>query len=194
MDMNRHKNIFNNIATVYDWFFRWQHKHYVEDLESKKKKKKIPLKGKVLDLGCGTGALTMAFKDLGFDVTGVDLAEGMVKKGRKRGLNCLCDNVLDGLGFDDNSFDLVTAAHVVHGLDREKRLKLYNEAARLTSGIVLFSDYSSRRRWPVTVIEYLEGGDYFNFINKGAQEMSSFFSNLEIIPMGPNTNWYLCTL
>src|SRR5215470_9585522 len=39
---------------------------------------------KALDLGCGTGRSTRFLRELGFEVTGVDIAEDMVRKARER--------------------------------------------------------------------------------------------------------------
>ena len=108
-------------------------------------KLQIPEKGRILDIGCGTGALVQSLTDFGYEVSGVDLAEKMLDHAVKRGFNCRYGNVVDGLGMEDHSFDLVTSAFVAHGLDRDKRKRLFEEAARLSRGPVLFHDYSDSR-------------------------------------------------
>ena len=147
----------------------------------------------VLDIGCGTGAFSASFSTLGHDVTGVDIAEKMIKYALKRGVKSLYGNVVDGLNFPDKSFDMVMSALVVHGLDREKRKKLLEEAARLSRGIVLFHDYNSKRNKFISIIEYLEDGDYFNFIENGLSEMKGIFSKVKVIPVRKYNNWYVCT-
>ncbi len=45
--------------------------------------KKLPQKGKILDLGCGTGRDSKWFSEKGFDVVGVDFSKGMLKVAKK---------------------------------------------------------------------------------------------------------------
>jgi SAM-dependent methyltransferase len=194
MDIQRHKKIFNTIAPVYNLFYRRQYKGYCELLNKFEAKLSIPEKGAVLDIGCGTGALLQAFLKYGYEVEGVDLAGGMLHHARKRGLYCRLADVVKGLDMDDNTFDLVSASFVAHGLDREKRMVLYSEAKRLSHNKVLIHDYSSRRSPFISLIEFMEGGDYFNFIKDGVDEMKEVFSHVEIIQVQKYNNWYICTV
>ena len=102
-------------------------------------------------------------------------------------------NVVDGLDFEDKSYDLVVFAFVAHGLDKDKRKNLFIEASRLSRGKVLFHDYSSERNILTNIIEYIEGGDYFNFIKTGLEEMQEVFNSVEVVRIKKNTNWYICT-
>ncbi|MBR5347901.1 MAG: class I SAM-dependent methyltransferase [Lachnospiraceae bacterium] len=43
----------------------------------------------VLDLGCGTGTLTLLLRDLGYDMIGVDLSESMLEEARDKYYECL---------------------------------------------------------------------------------------------------------
>jgi ubiquinone/menaquinone biosynthesis C-methylase UbiE len=192
VDLIKHKNIFNNIAAIYNWFFPYQVKTINSAMKEHLHRLNLPEGSKILEIGCGTGAYCQVLGDLGYDVTGIDFSEGMLKQAAKRGLNCRWGDVIEGLEFEDNSFDLVMAAYVAHGLDRDKRKKLFKESARISRGIVLFSDYSSQRRPHISFIEYLEDGDYFNFIKNGLQEMKDFFSSVTVISVTPSNNWYLC--
>ena len=62
--------------------------------------------GRLLDLGCGTGAHTVVFRDAGWEVTGIDLSEDMLGQARKRGLNVVRADAAT-LPFEDGSFDAV---------------------------------------------------------------------------------------
>lgn len=192
MDLNKHRNIFNIISPVYNLFFKSQIRGYSELLKLHGGELELNGKAEILDLGCGTGAFGAAFSGEGHKVTGIDLAERMVSLASKRGLICRHGNALEGLDFPDSSFDLVTAAYVAHGLDREKRELLMKEAARISRGPVLFHDYSTRRSLSINIIEYLEDGDYFNFIKTGLEEMRSLFREVKVIPVKPHNNWYIC--
>jgi SAM-dependent methyltransferase len=73
----------------------------------------------VLDLGCGPGDFTKAYLDAGATVLGVDFAPEMVRVAQQRFPN-VTFKVADAedLPFDDQSFDVVVAAYVVHHLAR----------------------------------------------------------------------------
>ena len=162
MNIKTHKLLFNIIAPGYNWFFKSQKRNYSKTLSEHINILNLVGHAKILDVGCGTGALTQALADRGFEVIGLDMAKVMLSFGLKRGLDCRYGDILEGLDFDDKSFDLITFAFVAHGLDSSKRRKLFVEAARLSRGKVLFHDYSSDRNIITDIIEYIEGGDYFN--------------------------------
>jgi len=192
-DPEAHVRLFDTIARVYSWFFARQTRSYASCFEAGRSALPDPKGKRALDIGCGSGAFTTALKNEGWDTRGIDAAPGMVVHARKRGVPCADGNVLQGLPFPDNSYDLVTAAYVAHGLPAEDRLRLFREARRLTRGIVLFHDYNSVRRLPTDIAEYLENGDYFNFIRSGVDEMNSVFSSVKVVPVGKQSAWYVCT-
>jgi SAM-dependent methyltransferase len=146
-----------------------------------------------LDIGCGSGAFTQALKDEGWDTDSVDAAPGMIAYAKKRGLLCRYGNVLLGLPFPDKSYDLVTAAYVAHGLKAEDRRILFEETRRLSRGVVLFHDYNSVRGLATDIVEYLEHSDYFTFIHSAIEELNATFSSVEIIQVGRQSAWYICT-
>ncbi len=76
--------------------------------------KNIPQKGKILDVGCGSGNYALLFKNKGYNVVCVDLSKEMIKISKERGLNA---HIMDfeNLKFPNNSFDGVWAyASVFH--------------------------------------------------------------------------------
>ena len=147
---------------------------------------------RALDIGCGSGAFTRALKQEGWDVDGVDAAQAMVAQAERLGVACMYGNVLNGLPFPDGSYDLVTAAYVAHGLPAKDRRLLFEETRRLSRGLVLFHDYNSVRSLTTDIAEFLEGGDYFNFIHDAAEEMNSAFTKVSIVPVGRQSAWYVC--
>ena len=193
MNIKNHKLLFNIISPGYNWFFTSQLRNYTEALSEHVDKLDIPIGGRVLDVGCGTGSLTKALGDMNYEVIGIDMARMMLRYGANRGLDCREGNIVERLDFNDKTFDLITFAFVAHGLDREKRVKLFKEASRLSRGKILFHDYSSERNIMTNIIEYIEGGDYFNFIRTGLKEMEEMFSSVEVVRIKKYTNWYICT-
>ena len=83
---------------------------------------------RILDVGTGTGFLSLPLAELGHEVVGVDLAEGMLSVARKmaeeRGLDLdLKIGDAESLDFDDESFDAVVSRWVLWTLpDPEKAI------------------------------------------------------------------------
>jgi ubiquinone/menaquinone biosynthesis C-methylase UbiE len=77
-----------------------------------------PAPGRVADLGCGTGSITVLLAQAGYDVHGVDLSEGMVAAAKAKVVSArVSAEVVQGDAafppFEPVSFDVVFARHVV---------------------------------------------------------------------------------
>ncbi|MFH1682661.1 MAG: methyltransferase domain-containing protein [Candidatus Woesearchaeota archaeon] len=69
---------------------------------------------KVLDLGCGAGDHSLYFKEMGLDVTAVDLSAEMIRLCKEKGLNASVKDI-ENLDFENNSFDGVwTVTSLLH--------------------------------------------------------------------------------
>ena len=64
--------------------------------------------GSLLDVGCGTGALTAALAERGWQATGVDVSADMLERARARGLAVVQADAT-ALPFDDDAFDAVVS-------------------------------------------------------------------------------------
>ncbi len=99
---------------------------------------------KVLDVGCGPGAYCSKFKQLGFDVVGVDYAENVIKKARAevRGVDFRVASAYD-LPFQ-KVFDLVVCIGVLQCVyDAEK---VIGELCRVSKKYVVVSTLLRRTK------------------------------------------------
>lgn len=64
--------------------------------------------GGLLDLGCGGGSHALAFAELGWSVTGVDVSEEQVHLARERGVDAVLGHA-EQLPFEDDTFDAATS-------------------------------------------------------------------------------------
>ena len=60
--------------------------------------------GSLIDVGCGTGAYAIGLSRRGWDVTGVDVSEDMLRRARAKGIRALHADAT-ALPFEDASFD-----------------------------------------------------------------------------------------
>ncbi|MHA1777858.1 MAG: class I SAM-dependent methyltransferase [Promethearchaeia archaeon] len=191
-----HKKLFDLIAPFYQLFFHSQLRTYRKYLKLYKHKLGLSPGAKILDLGCGTGAFGLAFQELGFEVIGIDSSHRMLQKANNNYLSVInVDLLTPYFPFESNSFDLVIGANVIHGFQLKEREIIYQEAARLTKKYVLFHDYSNKRNIFVSIIEWIEHGDYFNFIRQVPEDFYKIFKNVVILPNSESYSaWYLCSI
>jgi ubiquinone/menaquinone biosynthesis C-methylase UbiE len=93
---------------------------------------------KSVDFGCGTGRSTRFLRQLGFEVTGIDISEDMIRKARE--LDPSGDYRLvpkDGAGddlrsLDPAAYDLVLAAFTFDNIaDRDTKVRILRDLSRL---------------------------------------------------------------
>ncbi len=106
---------------------------------------------KVLDVGCGTGFLSLILADLGHEVTGVDLSEGMLnrakEKAKESGYNILFKiEDAENLYFEDSTFDVVVERHVLWTLpDPEKAIKEWIRVLKKGGKLILIESEKEGR-------------------------------------------------
>ena len=204
MSKKNHNLLFNLIAPVYGLFYNKQKNRYSEVLARFLPDWRQQGYTSILDVGCGTGALCSALNEAGLSVTGIDPAEKMLAVAKNRpenqAIRFLQANALEGLPFEEKSFDLSIASYVAHGLQKSERMKLYAEMSRVTRGRVIIYDYNQNRSPLTSFVEWLERGDYFRFIKnpKGdmedcVSEMGKCFSDVRVLNVDKRAAWYICT-
>ena len=102
---------------------------------------------RILDVATGTGKQAFAFAQRGYDVTGVDLSEAMLKIATKKNrYENVKFEVADAtnLPFEDNSFDVSCVSFALHEMPATIREKALKEMARVTKlkGTIVIVDYA----------------------------------------------------
>ncbi len=99
---------YDDVADMYDdRYDRARGKFYYAHI-SERVMDGIPRKGRILDLGCGTGLFLRVYEDEGGSGIGIDLSREMVRRARCRcGRSEFCTGNAEVLPFRDKSFDAV---------------------------------------------------------------------------------------
>lgn len=192
------RDLFDRIARYYGLFFEYQKKKYDKLLDRLDDELQLYLYTDVVDIGCGTGAFCAELYDRGFSVTGLDSSNGMLNVAKRKlnmgNIKLVQSDFLDGTPFVDKQFDISFASFVSHGLPLEKRRRLYAEMARITKHMIIIYDYNEKRNLLTDIIEWLEGGDYFNFIKNVRRELNECFHEVRVIDLGDRASCYIIKL
>jgi SAM-dependent methyltransferase len=104
----------------YDGIAEWYDEDFLGDFHDPVREATLRLlgegPGRLLDLGCGTGAQSVAFREAGWHVTGVDTSEDMLRRAQARGLDIVQADAGD-IPFEDSTFDAVCSLWTHTDLD-----------------------------------------------------------------------------
>jgi ubiquinone/menaquinone biosynthesis C-methylase UbiE len=196
--MKTKNSLFHNISSIYGLFFNTQVKNFSSILNNIKTELDFSNYKSIVDIGCGTGALCNVLYEQSLSVTGIDPAIGMIETAKKKSMNKKINfieaDVLKGLPFEDKSFDVSISSFVAHGLNEYERQKMYDEMERITKHLVIIYDYNQHRGIITDTVEWLEGGDYFNFIKTVKYELNEKFSDVKIIKANIRSALYIAKL
>jgi len=127
--------LFNMISPIYGLFFNSQRRNFKDVIKKVEEDLDIRKYESIIDVGCGTGALCSVLYEEGLKVTGIDPAQLMlntaIRKNKDKDIDFQTGNVLEGLDFNENHFDIAIASYVAHGLQPEERKKMYKEMGRI---------------------------------------------------------------
>jgi len=113
---------------------------------------------RVLDVGTGTGVLALLAAELGHDVTGIDLSEGMLAQARRRGIDTgLAVTWLLGDAasppVDPGSFDAVVCRHLIWSLpDPGRAVGAWRAAVRPSGLVAVIDGWYAHRRLPARIV------------------------------------------
>ncbi|MES2464196.1 MAG: class I SAM-dependent methyltransferase [Armatimonadota bacterium] len=99
----------------------------------------VPIEGRLLEMGCGAGDITLWLAEKGYEVYGVDIAPTAIawaeEKARERGLGPVAHfqvgDVRDLIGYSDDFFDLVLDGRCLHCIIGDDRAKFLASASRV---------------------------------------------------------------
>jgi ubiquinone/menaquinone biosynthesis C-methylase UbiE len=190
-------DVFRLIAPVYGLFYNHQRVRFIAALEKTQAELGLSAYKSIVDIGCGTGALCSVLHQQGFCVTGVEQAKEMLDVAKRKNplaeIRFVQANVLEKLPFENKSFDVSIASYVAHGLKEVDRKIMYAEMNRISKRLVIIMDYNENRSVLTNIIEWLERGDYFNFIHAAQMELEACFRDIRMINVSSRGAWYICT-
>jgi ubiquinone/menaquinone biosynthesis C-methylase UbiE len=113
---------FDAIADGYDLWYETAEGAMYDHLEKKVISKYLPRnvqRMKLLEIGCGTGHWSQFFSEYGFEVTGIDVSDRMIKIAQNKDIPNASFQIMDGqsLPFGDGSFDVAAAITTLEFID-----------------------------------------------------------------------------
>ncbi len=191
----RAKFIFGLIAPIYAKVDPHLVKGYQKTIQ--KLDDEITIEGKtVLDIGTGTGAWAMKFlQSNAAKVHGVDLSPKMhiVSKEKHPKIEFSIGDAEDLKEFTDNSFDIVTASFVVHGVKVNRREKILSEMKRVSKEYVVLHDFIGKTPVFVRFLEFMEKSDYKNFKKNICNELQAKFTKTMKIESDLGSGLYIAS-
>ena len=188
-----HKFIFNLIAPVYGALDKYVKKGYKRAINNITEEVDLEEKT-ILDIGSGPGAWAALFKENGAKkVHGVDFAKKMVNNASKRYSPNITFTVGDAenlIDFDDNSFDIVTASFLLHGVTENIRNNILNEMKRISKKYIIINDYYGKTHLIAKILEFLEKSDYKYFKKNICNELNKNFYKVSKIKASLGTAVY----
>lgn len=182
-DKQRAKFIFNFIAPLYGKIDQAIQDDYAKICE--KLNKQIPLKNyTILDIGTGTGGwLSSVSKYSNKESLGIDLSEKMILQAQKNHpeLKFIKLDAENMSLIKDNSFDIITASFVLHGMKAKERSLVLEEMKRIGKKYIMIHDFRNKTAAFVQLLEFLERSDYKHFKINFENEMKEHFDVSNIL-------------
>jgi ubiquinone/menaquinone biosynthesis C-methylase UbiE len=126
-------NAYDSIAKEYAEQFYCEHEKKPLDLKMLYRfSQEVAGRQPIWDFGCGPGQTTKYLKDLGIEISGLDLSEKLIEQARLYypGITFEKGNLLD-LEFDDNSIGGVVAFYAIVHFSQEQIEKAFHEIFRV---------------------------------------------------------------
>jgi ubiquinone/menaquinone biosynthesis C-methylase UbiE len=142
-ESNKIKRMYDTVAKAYAEAFIGEHEKKPKDQEILYRfSKAVGAKKPVWDFGCGPGQTTRYLKELGIEISGLDLSEKMIEHARRLHpeINFRKGNILE-LEFDDDSIGGVVAFYAIVHFTEEQVEIAFRETFRVLQpgGLFLFT-------------------------------------------------------
>ncbi|MCK4664569.1 MAG: class I SAM-dependent methyltransferase [Bacteroidales bacterium] len=132
---------------------------------------------KLLDVGCGTGRVSLLLQEKGYDIVGVDISKGMLEQAIRKGLNRTYNMDFLDFVYPASSFDGIISLHAgfSYTQDKNKIRSIMKKCWNLlrSKGKLLWDtpneDFYGKQRileWPAgkTTVETICYGHNVNFL------------------------------
>ena len=142
-DVNKVENLYDTVAKEYAETFSGEHEKKPKDREMLHRfSQEIGDRQPVWDFGCGPGQTTIYLKNLGIEISGLDLSEKILEQARTihPEIHFRKGNILD-LEFDNDSIAGIVAFYAIVHFTEEQAGKAFREVFRVLQpgGIFLFT-------------------------------------------------------
>jgi len=191
-DLDKVENLYDTVAKEYAETFSGEHQKKPKDQEILRRfSMEIGDKKPIWDLGCGPGQTTKYLKDLGIEISGLDLSEKILEQARTihPEIHFRKGNILE-LEFDDDSIGGVVAFYAIVHFTEEQVEIAFREAFRVLQpgGIFLFTFHIGAET--ICTEEFLGRNVHIDFMFFTTDFISRCltkigFKNIEIIEREP---------
>lgn len=104
--------------------------------------------GRVLDVGCGTGQVTIPFAERGFSVLGIDVSHEMVRLARKKYVAqpnaTFAASTFEDVTIPRGSIDIIVSGMAWHWIAPEGRYEKAHQMLKPTGTLALFWSYQDK--------------------------------------------------
>ena len=189
----RAKFIFNFIAPIYNKVDKILDSSFQKSIDLLKEE--LPINNlNVVDVGTGTGAWgAMFLKNGAKSVTGIDFAEKMLAKAKIKHpkMNFEVGDAENLEKIKNDSFDLVTASYVLHGVKKKHREKILSEMKRISRKYIVIHDFVGKTPAFIRFLEFMEKSDYKFFKKNFCNELKLKFLSTKRIKSRDGSGLYI---